>query len=111
MNWPQLPPCPFLEFLAPDDVRVKGTRIDLSLIVDEYLSGRDAEDLVSDYPSLDLERVFGVLSYYMGNREPVEQYAACVRQRADERYQAYLKEPPSPVVERLRALRHAKRTA
>ncbi|MBI4517712.1 MAG: DUF433 domain-containing protein [Deltaproteobacteria bacterium] len=111
MDWPRLPPCPYLDFHAEDDVRVRGTRIDLAFLIDEYYKGRSPEEMAWDYPSLQLEAIYGVLTYYVGHKDPVDQYVACQHQACYENYQAYLKQPPNPVIERLRALKAAKKSA
>ena len=104
MDWPELSPNPYLAVHSRDDVRVRGTRIDLSVIVEEYLMGRMPEQMALDYPSLTLQSIHGVLAYYLGNESDVRQYVECSRARAGD-YEKRFTTSPAPVQERLRKIR------
>src|SRR5437763_11990870 len=84
--------------------RVGQTRVSLDSVVIAFQQGHSPETIRQQYPSLTLEEVYGAITYYLANREAVEQYLERqqvlwdgLRQKA--------KENTSQVVERLRKLR------
>jgi uncharacterized protein (DUF433 family) len=111
MDWPQLPESPYLDILAPDDVRERGTRIDLSLIADEYNNGRLPEQTVLDYPTLSVEAVYSLIGYYLANRDAVDRYVELTLERARERRDAYKAQPDSPLEQKLKAYRASRQPA
>jgi uncharacterized protein (DUF433 family) len=73
-------------------VRVGGTRVTLDTVVGAFLEGATAEDIVSQYPSVDLADVYAAISYYLRHRSEVASYleersrtARTVRERAERR--------------------------
>ena len=55
----------YFDFLAPDDIRVKGTRVGIETILSDYLDfGLFPEDIVLCYPTLSLEAVYATITYY-----------------------------------------------
>lgn len=111
MDWPKLEPNPFLDIHAPDDVRVRGTRVDLSFIVEEYRNGRVPEQTVIDYPSLTAEAVYSLFGYYLGHREAVDRYVELVKDRIRKRREAHKARGDSPLAARLKALRASQQSA
>lgn len=64
-------------FLAPDDIRLKGTRMGIETILYDFIHrGRRPEEIVQSYPSLTLEQVYATITYYLHNEEPVRKYLA-----------------------------------
>jgi uncharacterized protein (DUF433 family) len=55
-------------------VRVSGTRVTLDTVVAAFKDGAAAEEIVYQYPSLDLVDVYAVLAYYLQHRLQVETY-------------------------------------
>jgi uncharacterized protein (DUF433 family) len=87
-------------------VRVGGTRVTLDTIVAAFDEGATAEEIVHQYPSLDLADVYGVISYYLRRRPEVEAYLRQRQQQADEvRRQNESRFDPHGVRDRLLALR------
>ncbi len=70
-----------LETDANGVVRVAGTRVTLDTLVAAFSTGATSEEIVQDYPSLELSDVYAVLTYYLRHRGEVEAY---LRQRRDE---------------------------
>ena len=49
----------YFNFLAPNDIRVKGTRVGIETILYDYIyRSRSPQDIVASYPSLTLEQVY-----------------------------------------------------
>jgi uncharacterized protein (DUF433 family) len=55
-------------------IRVGQTRVTLDSVVNAFLSGSTAEEIVFQYPSLDLGDVYAVLGYYLKNQSSVDVY-------------------------------------
>jgi uncharacterized protein (DUF433 family) len=85
-------------------LRVGGTRISLDSVVHAYLQGHSPETIREQYPALSLEQVYGAITFYLANRDEVHQYLDRQQQLWDD-LRRRSDQTPSPVVERLRALR------
>ncbi len=57
-------------------VRVGRTRVSLDSVVCAYHNGATAEQIVEDFPTLDLADVHAVISYYLRHSSAVEEYLA-----------------------------------
>jgi uncharacterized protein (DUF433 family) len=86
--------------------RVGNTRVMLDSVVAAFQQGHSPETIRQQYPALTLEEVYGSLAYYLAHAQEVDAYLR--RQDAVwEQWRARSEQQPSPVVERLRALRQA----
>ena len=63
-------------------VRVGDTRITLETVINTFLQGATAEEIVQKYPSLELADVYYVIGYYLRHRSQIEKY---LQQRDDVR--------------------------
>ncbi|MBN1814903.1 MAG: DUF433 domain-containing protein [Anaerolineae bacterium] len=72
-----------LEKDADGVVRVDGTRVTLDTIVAAFEEGATAEEIVYQYPSLDLAAVYSVVGYYLQHRQDVEAYLLWRRQERE----------------------------
>ncbi len=92
---------------GPDGiVRVAGSRVSLETLVTAFDAGGTAEEIVQQYPSLDLATVYAVISYALDHRADVDGYVA--RRRDEARALRALVEthlPPAGVRDRLLARR------
>lgn len=67
----------YFDFLGPDDIRVRGSRVGIETILHDYLKlGRTAEQIQQSYPTLTLEEVYATILYYLHNQAAVDQYMA-----------------------------------
>ena len=64
----------YLESFSPDDIRVRGTRVGIEHVLTMYCAGRLAEDIALEFPTVTLEQVYGVLAWYLRNREEADNY-------------------------------------
>jgi uncharacterized protein (DUF433 family) len=65
----------YFNFLAPDDIRLKGTRVGIETILYEYIyRARTPEEIAQTYPSVTLEQVYATILYYHHEKEQVSQY-------------------------------------
>ena len=67
---------------------VAGTRVSLDSIVYAFLSGQSAEAIAQAFPVLNLEQVYGAITYYLGHRDEVDGYLEGRRQDFDAAQQA-----------------------
>jgi uncharacterized protein (DUF433 family) len=55
-------------------IRVGGTRVTLDTLVEAWAEGATPEEMVQQYPSLDLTDVYAALAWYHRHRPEVEDY-------------------------------------
>jgi uncharacterized protein (DUF433 family) len=65
-------------------IRVGGTRVSLDSVVLAFLDGSTPEEIVQQYPSLDLADAYAAVTYYLNHRQEVEGY---LRERHTQREQ------------------------
>jgi uncharacterized protein (DUF433 family) len=73
-----------LETDADGVVRVGGTRVTLDTIVAAFREGATAEEIVFQYPSLNLADVYSVIGYYLQRRSDIEEYLRRRQQQSDQ---------------------------
>jgi uncharacterized protein (DUF433 family) len=65
----------YFNFLSPDDIRLKGSRIGIETILYEYIDcGRTPEEIAQIYTTLTLEQVYATILYYLQNQETMSGY-------------------------------------
>ena len=55
-------------------IRVGNTRVTLETLVSAFKDGSTAEEIVYQFPALNLADVYAVITYYLRNRDTVEKY-------------------------------------
>jgi uncharacterized protein (DUF433 family) len=75
--------------------RVGGTRVTLDTLVAAFREGAAAEEIVQQYPSLDLADVYSVIGYYLRSRAEVDAYLS-EQQEQRERVKARNEEQSDP---------------
>lgn len=90
------------DFLAADDIRMKGTRVGIESVLYEYIyREQPAEKIAERFPSLRLEQVYAAILYYLQNKSAMDAYMAAWLNEARENRKAQSANPP-PVLIRLR---------
>ncbi|MGB8699640.1 MAG: DUF433 domain-containing protein [Thermosynechococcaceae cyanobacterium] len=98
----------YFDFFAPDDIRLKGTRIGIETILFDYLfHDKTPEEIVKAYPSLTSEQVYATILYYLHNQQAVNDYMADWLEWGD-RMREEQQRNPQPIVEKLRKLKAEK---
>jgi uncharacterized protein (DUF433 family) len=64
--------------------RVGATRVTLDTVIGAFNEGFSAEQIVLQYPTLALEDVYSVVTYYLKNRDAVNRYLAHREQEAEQ---------------------------
>lgn len=107
----------YFNFLAPDDIRLKGTRVGIETILFDYLfRAKTPEEIAKTYTSLTLEQVYATILYYLHNKQAVDAYITDWLEWGDKpdgianayRMREEQRRNPNPVVERLRKLKAEK---
>jgi uncharacterized protein (DUF433 family) len=71
------PSTDYLTFLAENDIRVKGTRIGIEHILDEYLhNAKSPEAIAQLFPTVTLEQVYATILFYLQNPVTIGQYVS-----------------------------------
>jgi uncharacterized protein (DUF433 family) len=91
----------YFDFLAPDDIRLKGHLIGIEQVLHYYLDGCPPEKIAMHLPSVSLEKIYVTIAYYLFNQPEIDAY---LTQLASRRYYKYLANP-SLVAQRMRSLK------
>ncbi|NOX61181.1 MAG: DUF433 domain-containing protein [Chloroflexi bacterium] len=95
----------YFDFLAPNDIRIKGSRIGIETVLYDYIyRKRTPEEIDERYYSINLEQVYATILYYLHNKEAVEKYLEEWLEHG-RRMREEQEKNPDPVILRLRALR------
>ena len=101
----------YFEFLAPDDIRLKGSRIGIESILYEYIHREQSPEAIADrFPLLTIEQIYATILYYLRNRAAFDAYLAELLEYGRKAREAQRRNPP-PVVVRLQALKAAQKGA
>lgn len=94
----------YFDFLAPNDIRIHGTRVGIETVLFDYLDlGLLPEQIATRYRTLSLDQVYATLTYYWHNATHVDAYLRIVdAEIARQRHEQDLH--PSPALQRLREL-------
>ena len=84
----------YFDFLSEDDIRVKGTRVGIETILDDYLNGSSPEEIAARYRTLTLEQVYATITYYLKNQDEVTEYLERWRAYTDTAWQEQQSDPP-----------------
>jgi uncharacterized protein (DUF433 family) len=95
----------YFNFLAADDIRIKGSRIGIETILYEYIyRERAAEEIAQIYTSLTLEQVYATILYYLHNKETVSKYIVDWLEWGHQQRKAQALNP-SPAIARIRKIK------
>ena len=94
----------YFNFLAEDDIRIKGTRIGIESVLDEYINyNQTAEAIAERFHTVTLEQVYATILYYLQNQEKIGAYLEDYLEYCRKSREEYEKNPP-PGVLRLRKI-------
>ena len=89
----------YFDFVQEDVIRIKGNRIDIEIVLEDYLEGASPEEILLRYPTLNLEKIHATILYYLAKTEEVEAYLERVRQLDEAAEQEQLRNPSPFVIE------------
>ena len=64
----------YFDFVSTDEIRLRGTRIGVEVVLSEYVDGVLPEEIVLNYPPLSLEQVHASITYFLSHRSAMDQY-------------------------------------
>ena len=85
-------------------MRVGNSRVSLDSVVIGFQQGEAPETIRRNFPTLTLEEVYGAITYYLANREEVDEHLRRQQERWDRAAQEQERNP-SPAMRRLRTLK------
>jgi uncharacterized protein (DUF433 family) len=96
----------YFDFQAPNDIRLKGTRVGIERILYDYIHrGWSPEQIEETYQhALTLEQVYATITYYLHNKEEISQYLTEWIEHGN-RMRAEQAKNPDPTALRLREIR------
>jgi uncharacterized protein (DUF433 family) len=98
----------YFNFLAPDDIRIKGSRIGIETVLYDYIyRSRTPEEIAQTYTSITLEQVYATILYYLHNKEAVSNYIADWLEWGHQQRKAQ-EMNPSPAIIRIRKIKQQK---
>jgi uncharacterized protein (DUF433 family) len=97
----------YFEFEEPEIISIKGHRLGIEHVLEQYLAGYSAEQIAQEFPGLTLEQIHATIAYYLHNQANVNSYIEQSRPRAEHAYQEWAAHP-SPLVERLQRLKQTR---
>ena len=68
--------------------RVRGTRVSLDSVVYAFLKGEPAESIARAFPVLNLEQVYGAITYYLAHQAEIDEYLNQAREDFEKQRQA-----------------------
>ena len=99
----------YFDFLAPDDIRIKGHRIGIESVLYEYLFREQTPaEIRQRFPTLTLEQIHAAILYYLHNHEKMDAYMTDWLEWGQRMREEQERNPP-PVVVRLRASKAERR--
>lgn len=65
----------YFDFLAPDDIRIKGTRVGIETVLYAFIHQcKTPEEIDQMYPSINLEQIYATILYYLHEKDKVNAY-------------------------------------
>ncbi|MFO0969183.1 MAG: DUF433 domain-containing protein [Gemmataceae bacterium] len=99
----------FEEVGLVEKIRFKGSRIAIEDVIEPFVQGESAERIHHGYRhSLSLEEVYAAITYYLHNKQSIDEYLRRGNEVAEFWYQKFKAQEPKELMERLRALKAEK---
>lgn len=92
----------YFDFLAPNDIRLKGHRIGIESILYEYIHNeKTPKEIVEHFPTLTIEQIYAAMLFYHHNKDQLDQYLKDWLEHG-ELMRAKQAENPNPTILKLR---------
>lgn len=101
----------YFNFLAPNDIRIKRSRIGIETVLYDYIHrAMTAEEIAEQYDSINLEQIYATILYYLHNKQKIDAYLEDWIEFG-RRMREEQERNPTPAMLRLRALTPEQRKA
>lgn len=94
----------YFEIKEQNDIRIKGTRVGIETVIDDYLNGTSPEEIAIRYHSLNIEQIYATITYYFHNKNAIDKYLKEGRDYAEAAWREQQLNPP-PVLLRLKKIK------
>jgi uncharacterized protein (DUF433 family) len=94
----------FFDLSDADEIRIRGKRIGIETVLEDYLEGATPEEIAARYRSLTLEEVYATILYYHHKKAEIDAYLESCRIER-ERAWADHERNVTPPIRRLRELK------
>ena len=95
----------YFDFFAPDDIRLKGSRVGIESVLYEYIHRRQPPEAIQQtFPTLSLAQVYATILYYLQNKSHLDAYLADWLEFSRQARAAQRENPP-PAIVRLQELK------
>lgn len=95
----------YFDFLAPNEIRLKGHRIWIEDVLYEYIhNAQPPEKMAARFPTLRLDQIYATILYYLQHQEELDRYLANWLAHG-ERMREQQARHPTPAMLRLRRIR------
>lgn len=84
------------EFISPNAIRIKGTRIDIEFVIEEFLFGSNPKRIRRRHPHLTPLQIYGSITYYLLNQERMDAYIEAGRAAERAVLEKHRRNPPRP---------------
>lgn len=93
----------YLEFVSPEEIRVRGSRVGVEIILLEYLRGKTLSLLCERFPTLTRDEISGVIDYYLAHRGEMDACLDRYLESSQRRTEAFLRSG-SPAARRMASI-------
>lgn len=90
----------FFDFISPETIRIKDTRVGIEIVIENYLDGRSPEESSMLYPGLSLKQIYATITYYLCNKEKIDIYVKASQDRVEAAWREQRRNP-HPEVKRI----------
>lgn len=88
----------YFDFVNENAIRIKGSRVGIEQVIRDYSEGSNPEEIVLDFPTLSLEEVYATITYYLANREKIDDYIQRVTLEAEAAWQEQQRNPSEHIL-------------
>jgi len=82
------------KFGEVERIRIKGTRIRIEVVIEDFNEGMEPRQIQEQYPTLNLEQVYATIVYYLHNKAQVDEYNRHGEAVAEAYYREYQERGP-----------------
>jgi uncharacterized protein (DUF433 family) len=99
------------EFISPETIRIKGTRVGIEVVIENFLEGASPEEIRGHHPHLTLKQIYATITYYLFHQERIDDYIKAGYKRVEAAYEEQRKNLSSGVkrLMKIKAQREASR--
>ncbi|MCL4267827.1 MAG: DUF433 domain-containing protein [Anaerolineae bacterium] len=94
----------YFDFVNENVIQIKGHRLGIEHVLAFYHEGYTPDQIAQEFPGLSLEVIYATITFYLANQSEMDAYLQRRQAIYEQAYQQW-KRNPTPLIERLRAIR------